>query len=124
MNSPPVSSSKLDKPWLIWAICPNCHSLPPVGDNLGITWVFIGKSVDNHGGDEVEGVCLRMSDRPASIYPHLVPLVTHNLYKGNPRAELGFCGLSTTKSSSYYDYLYIHTSSYANNLSTSEQIRG
>jgi hypothetical protein len=80
--------------------------------------------VDNHGGDEVEGVCLLMSDRPAYIYPHLVPLITHNLYKGNPRAELGFRGLSTTKSSSYYDYLYIHTSSYANNLSTSEQIRG
>ena len=80
--------------------------------------------MDNHGGDEVEGVCLRMSDRPTYIYPHFVPLVTHNLYKGNPRAELGFCGLSTTKSSSYYDYLYIHTSSYANNLSTSEQIRG
>ena len=80
--------------------------------------------MDNHGGDEVEGVCLRMSARPTCIYPHLLPPVTHTLYKGNPRAELGFYGLSTNKSSSYYDYLYIHTSSYANNLSTSEKIRG
>jgi hypothetical protein len=80
--------------------------------------------VDNHGGDEVEGVCLLMSDRPANIYPHLLPPITHNLYKRNPRVEQGFCGLSTDKSSSYYDYLYIHTSSYANNLSTSEKIRG
>jgi hypothetical protein len=80
--------------------------------------------VDNHGGDEVEGVCLLMSDRPAYIYPHPLPLVTHNLYKRNSRAEQGFYGLSTDKSSSYYDYLYIHTSSYANNLSTSEKIRG
>jgi hypothetical protein len=80
--------------------------------------------VDNHGGDEVEGVCLLMSDRPAIIYPHLLPPITHTLYKRNPRAEQGFYSLSTDKSSSYYDYLYIHTSSYANNLSTSEKIRG
>jgi hypothetical protein len=75
-------------------------------------------------GDEVEGVCLLMSDRPAHIYPHLLLLVTHNLYNRNLRAEQGFYGLSTDKSSSYYDYLYIHTSSYTNNLSTSEKIRG
>ena len=80
--------------------------------------------MDNHGGDEAEGVCVLMSDRPICIYPHSLPPVTHTLYKGNPRAELGFYGLSTEKSSSYYDYLYIHTSSYANNLSTSEKIRG
>ena len=80
--------------------------------------------MDNHGEDEVEGVCLLMSDRPAGIYPHLLPPVAHNLYKRNPRAEQGFYGLSTDKSSSYYDYLYIHTSSYAYILSTSEQIRG
>jgi len=80
--------------------------------------------VDNHGGDEVERVCLFMSDRPAHLYPHLFPLVTHNLYNRNPPAEQGFYGLSTDKSSSYYDYLYIHTSSYANNLSTPEKIRG
>jgi len=80
--------------------------------------------VDNHGGDEVEGVCLLMSDQPTYIYPHLLPPVTHNLYKRNCRAEQEFYGLSTDKSSSYYDYLYIHTSSYANNLSTLEKIRG
>jgi hypothetical protein len=80
--------------------------------------------VDNHGGDEVEGVWLVMSGLSTHIYPHLLPPVTHTLYIRNPRAELGFYGLSTSKSSSYYDYLYIHTSSYANNLSTSEKIRG
>jgi hypothetical protein len=80
--------------------------------------------VDNHGGDEVEGVWLVMSCPYTHIYPHLLPPVTHNLCMRNPRAELGFYGLSTSKSSSYYDYLYIHTSSYANNLSTSEKIRG
>ena len=124
MNSPPVSNSRLDKPWLIWAICPNCHSLPPVGDNLGITWGCVRKSVDNRGVDEMEGVWLVMSGLSTYIYPHLLPPVAHNLYKGNPRAEQGFYGLSTDKSSSYYDYLYIHTSSYENNLSTSEKIRG
>ena len=80
--------------------------------------------MDNHGGDEVERVWLAMSGLATHIYPHLLPPVTHTLYKGNPRAELGFYGLSTEKSSSYYDYLYIHTSSYTNNLSTSEKIRG
>jgi len=80
--------------------------------------------VDNHGGEEVERVWLVMSGPTTHFYPHLFPVVTHTLYKGNPRAELGFYGLSTEKSSSYYDYLYIHTSSYANNLSTSEKIRG
>ena len=73
--------------------------------------------MDNHGGEVVRGVCLIMSDRPTYIYPQLLPLVTHTLYKTNHRSELGFWGLSTSKSSSYYDYLYIHTSSYANNLS-------
>ena len=86
--------------------------------------MITGKSVDNHGGDEVERMWLAMSGLATHIYPHLLPPVTHNLYMCNPRAELGFYGLSTDKSSSYYDYLYIHTSSYANNLSTSEKIRG
>jgi hypothetical protein len=74
--------------------------------------------VDNHGGEEVERVWLVMSGPIAHLYPHLFPAVTHTLYKANPRVEQGFYGLSTGKSSSYYDYLYIHTSSYANNLST------
>ena len=80
--------------------------------------------MDNHGGEEVERVWLVMSVPTTHLYPHLFPVVTHTLYKANPRVEQGFYGLSTDKSSSYYDYLYIHTSSYANNLSTSEKIRG
>jgi hypothetical protein len=59
-----------------------------------------------------------MSGPTTHLYPHLFPTVTHTLYKANPRVEQGFYGLLTEKSSSYYDYLYIHTSSYANNLST------
>jgi hypothetical protein len=73
--------------------------------------------VDNHGGDEVEGVWQVMSD----LYTHTYPPFTHTLYKANPRGEQGFYNLSTDKSSSYYDYLYIHTSSYANNLSTNKE---
>ena len=59
-----------------------------------------------------------MSGLSTHAYPHLFPDVAHTLYKANPRAEQGFYGLSTHKGSSYYDYLYIHTSSYTNNLST------
>ena len=117
MSSPPVLSSRLDNPQSVWAICPNCHSLPPVGDNLGITWVIVGKSVDNHGGDEMERVWFVMSGFTTQVYPHFLPGITHNLYNRNTRVEQGFCGLSTVKSSSYYDYLYIHTPSYTNNLS-------
>ena len=80
--------------------------------------------MDNHGGDEVEGVWLVMSLLYTHACPQLPTPFTHTLYKANPRVEQGFYGLSTEKSSSYYDYLYIHTSSYANNLSTSEKIRG
>ncbi len=57
-------------------------------------------------------------------YTHTFPLPIHTLYKGNPRAEQGFYHLPTDNRSSYYDYLYIHTSSYANNLSTSSKSRG
>ena len=73
--------------------------------------------MDNHGGEEVERVWLVMSGPTTHFYPHLFPAVTHTLYKTNPRVEQGFCTLSTGKGSSYYDYLYIHTTSYANNLS-------
>ena len=72
--------------------------------------------MDNHGGGEVEGVWQVMSD----LYTHTYPPFTHTLYKANPRGEQGFYNLSTDKGSSYYDYLYIHTSSYANNLSTNK----
>jgi len=51
-------------------------------------------------------------------YTHTFPPVIHTLYKANPRTELGFYNLPTENRSSYYDYLYIHTTSYANNLST------
>ena len=51
-------------------------------------------------------------------YTHTFPPVIHTLYKTNPRAEQGVYNLPTDNRSSYYDYLYIHTSSYANNLST------
>jgi len=51
-------------------------------------------------------------------YTLAFPPVVHTLYKANPRVEQGFSNLPTEKGSSYYDYLYIHTSSYANNLST------
>jgi hypothetical protein len=80
--------------------------------------------VDNHGGDEVEGVWLVMSLLYTHTCPQLPAPFTHTLYKANSRSEQGFYNLSTDKGSSYYDYLYIHTSSYANNLSTSEKIRG
>jgi hypothetical protein len=73
--------------------------------------------VDNHGVEEVERVWLVMSGPTTHSYPHLFPGVAHTLYKANPRGEQGFYGLSTDTRSSYYDYLYIHTSSYANNLS-------
>jgi hypothetical protein len=75
--------------------------------------------VDNHGVDEVEGVWQVMSD----LYTHTHPQIPHTLYKANPRDEQGFYNLSTDKGSSYYDYLYIHTSSYANNLSTNIKLK-
>jgi hypothetical protein len=53
-----------------------------------------------------------------SSYTQGYPRVAHTLYKANPRYEQGFYNLSTALRPSYYDYLYIHTSSYANNLST------
>ncbi len=72
--------------------------------------------MDNHGVDEVEGVWQVMS----GLYTHTHPQIPHTLYMANPRSEQGFYNLSTDKGSSYYDYLYIHTSSYANNLSTNK----
>jgi hypothetical protein len=70
--------------------------------------------VDNPGGlDQRKGEGY-MKQR----YAHSFPLVINTLYKANPRAEQGVYNLPTEKASSYYDYLYIHTSSYANNLST------
>jgi hypothetical protein len=80
--------------------------------------------VDNHGGYEVEGVWLEMSDLSTHTCPHLFPSLTHTLYKANPRSQQGFYTLSTDKGSSYYDYLYIHISSYANNLSILNKSRG
>jgi len=70
--------------------------------------------VDNLGGlmREKGGADMKQS------YTHTFPLVIHTLYKTNPRDEQGFYHLPTENRSSYYDYLYIHTSSYANNLST------
>jgi len=114
MNSPPELSSKLGRPWLIWVICPNCHSLPPVGDKLWITVENWGNTVDNFGGSTNEKGVADMKQS----YTHTFPLVIHTLYKTNSRTEQGVYNLPTDYRSSYYDYLYIHTSSYANNLST------
>ena len=76
--------------------------------------------MDNLGGlFEREGV----ADMKQS-YTHTYPLVINTLYKTNPRSEQGFYNLPTENRSSYYDYLYIHTSSYANNLSTLQKSRG
>jgi hypothetical protein len=76
--------------------------------------------VDNLGGlFEREGV----ADMKRS-YTYACPPVINNLYKTNPRSEQGFYNLPTENRSSYYDYLYIHTSSYANNLSTLQKSRG
>ena len=50
--------------------------------------------------------------------------VVHSLYKANHRFELGFWFLPTINLSGYYDYLYIQRSSYANNFSTLQKIRG
>lgn len=71
-------------------------------------------AVDNLGGLIGKG---RVIDMKRS-YTHTFPPVIHILYKANPRAEQGVCNLPTENRSSYYDYLYIHTSSYTNNLST------
>ena len=50
--------------------------------------------------------------------------VVHSLYKTNHRFEQGFWFLPTVNLSGYYDYLYIQRSSYANNFSTLQKIRG
>lgn len=76
--------------------------------------------MDNHGEDEVEGVWQVMIDLYTHTYPHTPTVITHSLYMANPRGEQGFYNLSTDKGASYYDYLYIHTSSYTNNLSTNK----
>lgn len=49
---------------------------------------------------------------------HIFPPVIHTLCKANLRTKQGFYNLPTENRASYYDYLYIHISSYANNLST------
>ena len=54
----------------------------------------------------------------------LIPTVVHSLYNVKHRCEQGFWFLPTEKLSGYYDYLYIHRSSYANNFSTLQKIRG
>jgi len=61
------------------------------------------------------------------VFKFLLPLiqkVVHSLYKTNHRFEQGFWFLPTVKLSGYYDYLYIQRSSYANNFSTLQKIRG
>jgi len=55
-------------------------------------------------------------------YTHIFPPVINSLYKAKLRTEQGFYNLPTENRSSYYDYLYIHTSSYANNLSTHNHV--
>jgi hypothetical protein len=70
--------------------------------------------VDNLGGLIGEKGVTKMKQSYTQIFPRVI----NNLYKTNPRTEQGFYNLPTGKPSSYYDYLYIHTSSYANNLST------
>jgi hypothetical protein len=70
--------------------------------------------VDNLGGlIEAKGV---VDMKQGDI--HIFPPVSHTLYKANLRTEQVFYNLPTENCASYYDYLYIHTSSYANNLST------
>jgi len=70
--------------------------------------------VDNLGGLIAKDGVVEMKQS----YTHTFPPVIHTLYKTNPRTEQGFYNLPTENRSSYYDYLYIQTSSYANNLST------
>ncbi len=79
-----------------------------------------GNTVDNLGGLTGEKGVVDMKQS----YTHTFPIVIHTLYKANPRTEQGFYNLPTENRSSYYDYLYIHTSSYANNLSTLQKSRG
>ena len=76
--------------------------------------------MDNHGKDEVEGVWWVMNDLNSRAHPQ----IPHMLYIRHLGGEQGFYPLPTDNRSSYYDYLYIHTSSYANNLSISPQSRG
>jgi len=54
----------------------------------------------------------------------LIPRVVHSLYKAKLRFEQGVWFLPTVKLFGYYDYLYIQRSSYANNFSTLQKIRG
>ena len=58
------------------------------------------------------------------FYLNLIPKVVHSLYKAKLRFEQGVWFLPTIKLSGYYDYLYIQRSSYANNFSTLQKIRG
>jgi hypothetical protein len=60
---------------------------------------------------------------PLFLLP-FIQRVVHSLYKTNHRFELGFWFLPTVNLLSYYDYLYIQRSSYANNFSTLQKIRG
>ena len=75
-------------------------------------------TVDNLGGLIGKRGVVEMKQS----YTHTFPPVMHTLYKTNPRAEQRFCNLPTENRASYYDYLYIHTSSYANNLSTPNHV--
>jgi len=54
----------------------------------------------------------------------LIPKVVHSLYITKHRCEQGVWVLPTVKLFGYYDYLYIQRSSYANNFSTLQKIRG
>ena len=88
--------------------------LPPVGDKLWITVDYGRKTVDNRDAYKSRKGWVVM----VNGYTHTFPPFFHTLYKGNPRPEQALYRLPTDNGFSYYDYLYIHTSSYANNLST------
>ena len=82
------------------------------------------------------GVCLKYVDNPVGEltregfelmkkrYNHSLPLLVHTLYKAKPRIHQGFYPYTTENCAGYYDYLYIHRSSYTNNLSTPLKSRG
>jgi hypothetical protein len=65
--------------------------------------------VDNHGGDEVEGVWLVMSGLSTHAYPHLFPLLPTPYTKPTPVLSRGFMvyqhikALVTTTT-----FIYIH----------------
>ena len=65
-----------------------------------------------------------MKLRAYLLRPTLFPKVVHSLYIAKHRCEQGVWFLPTVKLPSYYDYLYIQRSSYANNFSTLQKIRG